>query len=263
MAGVDVFGDARADDRFVLAHHIQIVVAHLRGDFVADVYELTERWVIVRAVTVVFERGDKLFRAPTINFVGGRKIGGRNVDDGCVRRGELVLFGEGGSVNFFRHIECFTARLREAGDFFEPGGSGSFYVYARVVFFDDFSNDWINRKLVASGVEAQFQVLRQTEFLNRFAEYFHIGFELSGKLRDIADVFDAFIEAPGKARSDGLNGNAFGGEESEHVEQFVGQLRLVGFVHGDFSDKRTLAFDFDDAAIDSTRFCGGGFEAFA
>ena len=98
--------------------------------------------------------------------------------------------------------------------------------------------DWrVKRKLVAAGMNAQFQVRRQSVFFDGERNHGEVGVKLLFKLGHVPDIIDAFVEAAGELWRDGLHGDAFVGDGGENHQQFRRCLWPVRFVHGNFRDK--------------------------
>ncbi len=71
MALVEVFSHVFGDDRGVPIEHADVAVAHLGGDFVADVEELPQMAIELGAVGIVAEDVLKLGGGPMVDFGGG------------------------------------------------------------------------------------------------------------------------------------------------------------------------------------------------
>ena len=86
----------------------------------------------------------------------------------------------------------------------------------RVVTRNQTANDRVEREFVATGVDADFERVGQTEFTHRIGQHSQIGIEFALEGRDVADIVHTLVEASGELRRDGLSGNTFVGDHSQN-----------------------------------------------
>src|SRR5207248_802363 len=98
---------------------------------------------------------------------------------------------------------------------------------------DEPVDDRIKRKLVAAGVDTELERLRQTKLANGERDDAQVFVEFLFKLREVADVIDAFVKPARELRRDGLRRDALAGDHGEDQKKLGGRLRRVGLIHGD------------------------------
>src|SRR5581483_674888 len=86
-------------------------------------------------------------------------------------------------------------------------------------------------------MDAEFEIFGEAIGLDGEANDRQMVVKLALETRDVADVFDSFIEAPDEFRGDGLDGNLFVGNGGQDDEQFCGGLWIVCLIHGNLDDK--------------------------
>ena len=156
MALEQVFAHALSDDFGVVFQRVGISIAHLGGDFVADMNQLTKTWIETRLVLVVTQGRSELLAIPMIYFAGGGQFGGVDVDDGGVRRAQLSLFGQRFSINIACDLQTVIARKRQSDDFFEPRRARRFKVQTGAMFGQLAANRRVNREFIAARMHAEF-----------------------------------------------------------------------------------------------------------
>ena len=252
QVGRDVFGD----DGAVRFQGIGVAAAELGGDFEADVEELAEVRIILLAGGDVAQGVDVLLAGPGVDGLGAGKLAVINVDDGGVGLTQGVFVVEGLGIDFFGKGEGVAPGFGEADEFFQPVGAGSFDVESGAGACDGAADGGVDGEFIRAGVDAEFQGGGQMVGLDGVGDDGEVVVEFFFKLRHIADVIDAFVEAASEFRCDGLHGHAGIAEGGEDDQQFGGRLGAIGFIHGDFGDK-VIALVHDDVLIDGTGFLRG------
>src|SRR5512133_3490842 len=110
-----------------------------------------------------------------------------------------------------------------------------------VMFLYYCAHDRVDRKLIASRMDTQFQVFRQAEFSDGIVDHKDILFEFFSELYRVAFVVYSLVEPACKLWSNGLNRHLQVGEsfqDEEHIKRF---LRFIDFVHRYFGDKIAFA----------------------
>src|SRR5436189_154151 len=116
--------------------------------------ELAEMEVVAGAVQVVPERGDVLLGTPLRDLLRRRESFLRDVHHGSVRLDQFVETSGGPGVDFFGDREASAARFGETDQFLEPRRACGFYVKPGVMLFDEPVDAGIDRKLIATGMNA-------------------------------------------------------------------------------------------------------------
>ena len=123
---------------------------------------------------------------------------------------------------------------------------------------DGFFDGLVDGELVGAGVDGKFQCLGKSVGFHGVREDGEVIVEFLFELRDVSDVVDTFVKATGELGSDGLNGNSLVGDGGENDEHLGRDLRVVGFVHGDFGNEVVgSAFGCDDVIVDGLGLLGG------
>ena len=198
-----------------------------------------------------------MLAGPAVHFLGGGKLGVVDVDDGGVGLAEGFFFLESLGVNFLGEVEGVPTGGGEADDFFEPVGAGGLEVKAGAGAGEGFSDRAVDREFIGAGVHGKLEGLGEAVGFDGVGENREVVVEFLLELCNVADVVDAFVKAAGKLGCDGLDGDTLvgdGGEDDEHLGR---DLRVVGFIHGDFGDEVVdAAFCGDDVVVDCFGFLG-------
>ena len=112
--------------------------------------QLAEVLIVARAVRIMPQRLDELFRIPMSNSVDWGKLLWVDVDDGGVRCCQLVEAGVGSCINLLCNCQRISSSFCEADDLLKPSGSGCFQMESAAVFFNLAVDDWVDRKFVAA-----------------------------------------------------------------------------------------------------------------
>lgn len=160
-------------------------------------------------------------------------------------------------INLLRKRQPLSASFGEADELFEPSGAGCFHMKSGTVLFDEAIDDRIDRKLVAPGVDAEFERVGQPEFTNGKRDDAQVFIKFLLELRKVADVINALVEASGELRRDRLRRDTFSRDHCEDEQQLGWRLRRVGFVHRHFGDKSARPLSLCDMPIDAAGFLHG------
>ena len=112
-----------------------------------------------------------------------------------------------GGVDFLRQFQPVAARLSEADDFFQPRRAGGLDVQPGTEARQRAADGRVDRKLVAAGVDAEFEIGEQTVALHRMGDDGEILIKLLLELRHVTDVVHALVKASRELRRDGLHRN--------------------------------------------------------
>src|SRR6516165_10148837 len=96
--------------------------------------------------------------------------------------------------------------------------------------FDQPIYNWVNRKLVAAGMDAELEGIGEPEFADGKGNDAQVFVKLPLELREIPNVIDPFVKSSGELWSDRLNRDAFLGNHRQDEEQFHRVLGRVGLV---------------------------------
>lgn len=257
MAVEEVTGDALGDDLVVGLEGIEVAVAHLGGDFEADVEELADVGVVAGVALVVREGADVLLGGPAVDFLGAWELGVVDVDDGGIGLAESFFFLKGLGVDFLGEVESVSTGGGKADDFFEPVGASGLDVEAGAGAGDGFLNRLVDGEFIRTGVDGELEGLGEAVGFDGVSEDGEVVVELLLELGDVADVVDSFVETSGEFRRDGLDGNSLVGDGGEDDEHLGGDLWVVGLVHGDLGDEVVGAtLGGDDVVVDGFGLLG-------
>src|SRR4051812_7804385 len=97
-------------------------------------------------------------------------------------------------VNLLHKRETLAAGFRKTDKFLQPGRAGRFDVQTRAELRQRPPNDRVERKLVAAGMDAELQVLRQPITPHSKRNHREVVVKLLLELSEVADVVDALVK---------------------------------------------------------------------
>ena len=105
-----------------------------------------------------------LFCRPRLDGLGRRELGTIYVDDrgvGCAERVRLLI---GRGVDLLGQGQPLPIGFGQTDDFLKPGGAGGLEMQPRTRFLERPIDGLIDRKLVRTGVDTEFQIGGQAKF---------------------------------------------------------------------------------------------------
>src|SRR3984957_2036748 len=164
MASIEIMSHILGDHFLVCLQQIKIFTPHFCGNLETDMEQLAKAAVVRIRTGVVPERGSELLGRPPSNFRRHRKSLWVDVNDCGIGLTQFFAMCIGLDINLLGECQALSPRFGEAYDLFEPSGSGSFKVNPRIALFQSGVNRWVDGKLVAARVYAEFQVAGQSVF---------------------------------------------------------------------------------------------------
>src|SRR6202041_2076393 len=168
---------------------------------------------------------------PPADFVRRRKPGWVDLDDGRIRRTEFNAVPKRLGVNILYKLQSIVSPLGQTDQLFEPGRARSLQMHSDVELLHEAKNGRINRELVAAGMDAELEIMRQTVLTHCVFDRRDVKRHLVLESRNVSLVIDTLVEAPAELGGNGLDRYALVGDCSEDDQKFSRALRTVGFVH--------------------------------
>ena len=167
MTVEEIGDDIAGNGRFAGDQQVQISGAFFGRDLVADVEQLAEVRIELLALGIMAQGGDILRRGPFRDRAGDGQFRAVNVNDRGVRRAKFVHVFQRLGVNLFCQHQPLPAGFGQADDFLQPARARGFKVQAGLMPRQCPADGRVDGKLVAAGMDAEFEIVRQAVTLHR------------------------------------------------------------------------------------------------
>ncbi len=181
-----------------------VLVSEFGGNLVADVDELAERRIVERVGLIVAHSAGVGVRIPFLHLRRRRQGVDVHVDDGGVRHSKLRHTSESVDINLLRELESLRVSHGEAYVLLKPGSTCGLDVDTLVVFLYETAHYRVDGELVGAGVDAELEVVHQSELLDGIVDYEQVLLEFLLELLDVPAIVHALVEASGELRRYGL-----------------------------------------------------------
>ena len=221
MTRINIVRDVFPHDFFVRLQQIRLTQACFGGQLEGDVHKLAHARVEFSLARVMTERINELKTVPLRSCPGRWQVRRVDRDHGGIGGAQLVYLVERGGVDFFHKGKSFPSRLGQPNEFLQPGVPAVLMWMPGTCFCHGAPHDRIETELIASAMDAEFQIRGQAVTLDGISDNGKIVAKFLLELREVADIVNArFVESSGKLRRDGLNTNLLVGKRSQDNQQF-------------------------------------------